>query len=100
MRYSTRMMMRITGWILVPRAVEGAVLVMPMTMTTARVRRPRKGGEKGTVKGKETNDGKGNRKATEDGKGNGKGKGKGNGKGKGIAKHTPGGDDFSCAIAL
>jgi hypothetical protein len=33
-------------------------------------------------------------KATEEGKG------KGHGKGKGIVKHTPGGDDISCAPAL
>ena len=58
------------------------------------------GGEKGTGKGKGTKHGKGNGKATADGKGKGKGKGKGNGKGKGMVKHTPGGDDISCAVAL
>jgi hypothetical protein len=52
------------------------------------------GAEMGTRKGKGTNDRKGN------GKGKGKGKGKGNGKGKGIVKHTPGGDDLSCAVAV
>jgi hypothetical protein len=50
------------------------------------------GGEKGTGKGKGTKDGKGKVK--------GKGKGMGKGKGTGIAKQTPGGDDFSCSVAL
>jgi hypothetical protein len=36
------MLMRRTGWIPEGRAVEGAVLVMAMTMSTARVRRTRR----------------------------------------------------------
>jgi hypothetical protein len=56
------------------------------------------GGETGTGKGKGTTDGKrkGKRMATVEGKR----KGKGNGKGKDIVKHTPVGDDISCAIAV
>jgi hypothetical protein len=57
-------------------------------------------GEKGTGKWKGTKNGKGKGIATGNGKGNGNGKGKGNGQGKGTIKHTPGGDDISCAIAL
>jgi hypothetical protein len=58
------------------------------------------GHENGTRKGKGTNNEQWNGKATEDRKGKGRGKGKGNSKGKGGAKHTPGGDDISCAVAL
>jgi len=56
------------------------------------------GGEKGSGKGKSSNDGKGKGKgkATEEGKG----KGKRNVKRKDIPKKTPGVDDISCAVAL
>ena len=56
------------------------------------------GCEKGTGKEKGTKDGKGKEKgkATEEGKG----KGNGNCKKKGTVKQTPGGNDFSCAVAL
>jgi len=47
-----------------------------------------------------TQDRNGNGKVTEDGKGKGKVMWKGNSKGKGIVKHTPRGDDISCAVAL
>jgi hypothetical protein len=57
-------------------------------------------GEKGIGKGKGTKNGKGKGMATGNGKGKGNRKGKGHGHGKGIVKHTPGGDDISCAIAL
>jgi len=62
------------------------------------------GCEKGTGKGKRTNDGKGNRKGP--GKGNAKateewkGKGKGNGERNSIVKQTPVGDDISRAVPL
>ena len=58
------------------------------------------GGEKGTGKGKGTQDWKGKGQATEDREGKGKGTGKENSKGKGIVKQTPGGDDISRAVAL
>jgi len=96
-------MMR-TGRIPKRRAVEGAVLVMAMSMMTARVRRACRAVRKEQGKGKGTKDGKGKGKgkATEEGKGKAteEGKGKGNGKWKGIVKQTPGGDDISPAVAL
>jgi len=58
------------------------------------------GWEKGSGTGKGTKDGKGKEKGQGKGKATEEGKGKGNGKRKDIFKHTPGGDDISCAIAL
>jgi len=56
------------------------------------------GGERGTGKGKGTQGARAKEKgkAIDEDKGNGKG----NGKWKGIVKHTPEGDDISCAIAF
>jgi len=58
------------------------------------------GSETGYGKGKVTNNGMRTGMGTEDEKRKGKGKGKGNVKGKGIVKHTPWGDEISCAVAL
>jgi hypothetical protein len=47
-----------------------------------------------------TSSGNGKRKGKGMAMEEGKGKGKGNSTGEGIVKHTPGGDDISCAFAL
>jgi hypothetical protein len=88
------MMMMRTGRILQGRAVEEAVLVMAMTITTERLRRTRRAVRKEPRKGRVQRIGMGNGKgnATEEGKG------KTHSKGKGIVKQTPGGDDISHAV--
>jgi hypothetical protein len=53
------MMMMRTGWILERRAVDGAVLVLPMKMTTVRERRTCRAVRKGPGKGSEQRMGRG-----------------------------------------
>jgi hypothetical protein len=77
------MMMMGTGQISERRVVDGAILAMRMTMTTARGRRTRRAVRNGPVK----------RREQMMGKGKGKGKGKDNGKGKGIVKLYVGNSD-------
>jgi hypothetical protein len=72
-----KMMMR-TGLFLERREVEGAVLVIAMTITTARVRRTHRAGRKGPGKRREQRMGRGKVR----GMGRGKGRGREMGKGK------------------
>ena len=80
--------------------VEGAILLMAMTMTTAKGEEDTQGSEKGTGNEKGTKNATGKRKGKGKGKGKGNGKGKRNGKGTGIVEQSPEGDDISRAIAL
>ena len=66
-------MMR-TGGISERRAVEGAVLTMAMTMTTARVRRTRRAVRKGPGKGREQRMGRGKGRGRQSRKGRGRGR--------------------------
>jgi hypothetical protein len=90
------MMMMTTGRILKGRAVDGGVLAMAMTMTTARVRRTHRAVRMELGKGRVQTMARGK----EMGKAMEEGKGMGNGKGRGIVKQTRGGDDISHAVAL
>jgi hypothetical protein len=76
MRYSMRMMMMTTGRIQVRRAVEGAILAMAMTMTTARVRRPRMVVRKGPGTGREQRMGRGTGMRLRTGRGMRRGRGR------------------------
>jgi hypothetical protein len=93
-----RMRMARTGQIPECRAMVGAILLITMTMMTARVRRKSKRVRKELGKGMCIKDGNGKEKGKA--KEQRKGKGKGNGKGKSILKQTPGADDISCAVGL
>jgi hypothetical protein len=68
------MMMMLTGRIPERRAVDGAVLAMPMIMTTARVRRRRRAVRKGPGKGRVQRMGSGKGRGTQPRKGRGRGR--------------------------
>jgi len=68
-------MMRI-GWIPEHPPVEGAVLAMPMTMTTARVRRTRRAVRKSSGNGREQRMERGNGRRLITGRGRGRGRGR------------------------
>jgi len=80
--------MMTTGRIPVRRAVEGAVLAMAMTMTTARVRRTCRAVRKGPGKGREQRMGSGKGRQLRTGRGKGRGMGRETVKGK-VLFNTP-----------
>jgi hypothetical protein len=82
------MMMMKIGQIPVRRAVEGAVLAMAMTMTTARVSRACKAVRKDPGKGREQRMGRGNGRRLRTGRGKGRGRGRETVKGK-VLFNTP-----------
>jgi len=88
--------MMTTGQIPEHRAVEGVIVAMAMTMTTAGGRRTRRAVQKGPGKGRVQRMGRGTRTERKVRKGWGRERVQG----KVLLKKTPGGEDFSRAVAV
>jgi len=91
--------MMTTGQIPERRAVEGAILVIAMTITTARVKRTRRAVRKGPGKGREQRMGRGNERRLRMGRGKGRGRGRETVKGK-VLLNKPQGETISLVPLL
>jgi len=99
MRWSTRMMRMRTGRIPERGVVDGAIMALTMTMTTARVRRTCRVVRKGPGKGRKQRMGRGKGRQLRTGRGKGRGRGSETIQGK-VLRNKPQGEMIYLALLL